>query len=583
MEAASKAGSGDKAVFAQRLPGTASQKSSWIVYVLLTLLILMVVPPLIQLLQTSLYDRSVDGQTLTFTLEHYLNLFVGTRFLELVLNTTWYSVGSALFAIVLGTMQAWIVERTNTPLRKYVFLFSVISLGIPDVLYTISWILFFGRSGPYNEIMMFLTGATEPVFSVFGLWGMIIIEGVGWTPLAFLLISSVFTSTDASFEEASTMSGATISSTFRRITLPLAKPAVLAVAILLFIRTFESFEVPTLVGVPGSFYVLTSDIFLEVNRSFPPNYGQASAFSVGLMLIVIGMLYFYFQATKQAAQFQTITGKGYRPRPMDLGNLRFVTAAILVLLFLFIIVIPMIMIIWMSLQDFFRPISIEGFSTMTLDNYAKALTSSDFGESIGNTLYLGVGAAALTVSLSMVCAWFSVRRYKHAWLIDQLATLPIVFPSIVLGVAMIRLYLNLPFPIYGTVLAIIIASAIRYMPYGMRYAHAGILQVHTELEEASSISGARQMSTFFRIVMPLITPALVTCALFIFLIAVRSLSLPILLVGPNTQVLSVTLYTLWLDGQLPQTAAIGVIWTAVMMIFSTIFYIVSRRSGMSVR
>jgi iron(III) transport system permease protein len=228
MEAASKAGSGDKAVFAQRLPGTASQKSSWIVYVLLTLLILMVVPPLIQLLQTSLYDRSVDGQTLTFTLEHYLNLFVGTRFLELVLNTTWYSVGSALFAIVLGTMQAWIVERTNTPLRKYVFLFSVISLGIPDVLYTISWILFFGRSGPYNEIMMFLTGATEPVFSVFGLWGMIIIEGVGWTPLAFLLISSVFTSTDASFEEASTMSGATISSTFRRITLPLAKPAVLA-------------------------------------------------------------------------------------------------------------------------------------------------------------------------------------------------------------------------------------------------------------------------------------------------------------------------------------------------------------------
>ena len=91
------------------------------------------------------------------------------------------------------------------------------------------------------------------------------------------------------------------------------------------------------------------------------------------------------------------------------------------------------------------------------------------------------------------------------------------------------------------------------------------------------------MTTFFRIVMPLITPALVTCALFIFLIAVRSLSLPILLVGPNTQVLSVTLYLLWLDGQLPATAAIGVVWTGFMMLFSTAFYVIGRRTGMSVR
>lgn len=263
--------------------------------------------------------------------------------------------------------------------------------------------------------------------------------------------------------------------------------------------------------------------------------------------------------------------------------MRYVTAAILVLFFVFIIVLPMSMIIWTSLLPYYRPFSLAALDTMTLKHYVSAFTSRDVRDSIGNTLYLGVGAALLTVVLSMLCAWFSVRRYKGGWLLDQLATIPIIFPSIVLGVALLRLYLSIPIALYGTVLSIIIGSVIRYIPYGMRYAYAGILQVHTELEEASSISGARQMTTFFRIVMPLITPALVTCALFIFLIAVRSLSLPIMLVGPNTQVLSVTLYVLWLDGRLPDTAAIGVVWTVFMMIVSAAFYVIGRRYGMTVR
>ncbi len=569
-----------------RSAGARRQRSSWLVWVLAAILLAMVVPPFLYLLQTSFYNRSLDGTTLTYTLDHYIGLFTNPRFFEHALNSAWYSAGSALFAIVLGVIQAWIVERTNTPLRQYVFLFSVISLGIPDVLYTVSWILFFGRSGPFNAVMASITGANpgDPAFfDVYSVWGMIVIEGVGWTPLAFLLISSVFTSTDASFEEASTMSGATVRNTFRRITLPLAKPAVLAVAILIFIRTFESFEVPALVGVPGKFYVLTADIFTEVNRTMPPNYGVASAFALGLMLIVIGMLYFYGRATRRAEQFQTITGKGYRPRPLMLGKLRYATAAILVLFFFFIIVVPLSMIVWTSFQPFYRSFSVAALDTLTVKHYIAAFNSREVKESIFNTLYLGVGASLLTVAFSMICAYFSVRRYRGGWLLDQLATLPIIFPSIVLGVALLRVYLNIPIALYGTVLSIILGSVIRYIPYGMRYAYAGIMQVHTELEEASSISGARQMTTFFRVVMPLITPALVTCALFIFLIAVRSLSLPIMLAGPNTQVLSVTLYFYWLDGRLPVTAAIGVSWTAFMMIVSTIFYIVGRRTGMSVR
>lgn len=560
----------------------ASQRTSWFVWVTAAILFLLVVPPFIQLINTSVVKRALDGTFTGYSLENFFNLFGSPQFSSNALNSTIFACGSAVFAIILGVTQAWIVERTNTPLRKFVFLFSVISLGIPDVLYTVSWILFFGKVGPFNSFIQSVFGTDGPLFDVYSMWGMILIEGVGWAPLAYLLMSSVFTSIDASFEEASTMSGARIGTTIRRVTLPLARPAVLAVALLIFIRTFEAFEVPVLVGIPGNVNVLTTAIYSEIQRVIPPNHGQAAAFSIGLMLIVIGLLYVYGQATREAKRFQTITGKGYRPRIIDLGPMRYVAAGILVLFFFFLIVVPMSIIIWTSFLPYYQPFSAKAFSVMTLVNYEFALTAGDVRGSIVNTLYLGVGSAVLAMGLAVAVAWFSARRYRGGWLLDQLATIPIVFPSIVLGVALLMIFLRLPIAIYGTILSIIIGTVIRMIPYGIRYAYAGIMQVQSELEEASAMSGARSGTTFFKIILPLLAPVLATGALFIFLMAVRSLSLPLMLAGPRTEVLSVTLYTLWSNGQLPRTAAIGVLWTIFMMIISVAFNILSKRSKMSV-
>lgn len=569
--------------FLGRARRASSQRRSWLVWVVAAILLLLVVPPFIQLISTSVVERALDGTVLGYTLENFENLFGSPQFGSNALNSTIFACGSAVFAIILGLTQAWIVERTNTPLRQYVFLFSVISLGIPDVLYTVSWILFFGKVGPFNTFIQSVFGLQGGLFDVYSMWGMIIIEGVGWAPLAYLLMSSVFTSIDASFEEAATMSGARIGTTIRRITLPLARPAVLAVALLIFIRTFEAFEVPVLVGIPGNVNVLTTAIYSEVQRVIPPNHGQAAAFALGLMLIVICLLYIYGQATREAKRFQTITGKGYRPRIINLGPMRYVAAAILVLFFVFLIVVPMSIIIWTSFLPFYQPFGTKAFSVMTLANYKFAFTSIAVRDSIINTLYLGVGSAVIAMGLAVAVAWFSARRYRGGWILDQLATIPIVFPSIVLGVALLMIFLRLPIAIYGTVFSIIIGTVIRMIPYGIRYAYAGILQVQNELEEASAMSGARGGTTFFRIILPLLAPVIATGALFIFLMSVRSLSLPLMLAGPRTEVLSVTLYNLWSNGQLPRTAAIGVLWTIFMMLVSIVFNILSKRSEMNVR
>jgi iron(III) transport system permease protein len=543
-------------------------------------LLCLIVPPLIFLIKTSFYTTTYTGEFDQFTFAFYRELFSDPRFVTSLSNTTIYATGSAMVAIFLGVIQAWIVERTNTPLRKYVFLVSIISLGIPSVLYTISFLLLLGKSGPANEILDYFFGTGQHGINVYSMWGMIVIEGIDFAPLAFLLLSSVFRSTDAAFEEAAMMSGANVVRTFRRVTLKLALPGVYALLILIFIRAFESFETPAFVGRPGGIYVLTTNIFENIQVDEPPNYGQAGAFAVALLIIVSGLLYWYNRLSRVAERYQTITGKGYRPRVMDIGRWRYLTSGVLVIMFLIIIGFPVGIVIYASLQPYYEGVSMSGFSSMTLDHYRQILKPGSFRDAISNTVILGISTSTVVVLFTMVCAWLAVRRYRGAWILDQLATMPLIFPSIVMGAAFLQVFLESPIPLYGTLLSIIIASSVRYLPYGMRYAYAGVLQVHNELEEAAALAGASRPRAFFKIVMPLVAPALITCWIFIFLVSTKAVSIPILLAGPDSQVIAVTMFDLWENGQTVELAAVGVTWAAFMTLLSTLFYILARRYGL---
>ena len=159
------------------------------------------------MLNASLHETLPDGSAGAFTLRFYQQLFAGRAFLPSLINTILYSCGSAVVAIFIGTVQALIVERTNAPGRGLAFLAAIISLGVPHVLYVVAWLLLLGRAGPVNNVIGSLFGA-EQALNVYSLWGMMLIEGVGFVPLTFLLMSAVLRSTDASFEEAALMSGA---------------------------------------------------------------------------------------------------------------------------------------------------------------------------------------------------------------------------------------------------------------------------------------------------------------------------------------------------------------------------------------
>jgi iron(III) transport system permease protein len=558
-------------------------KVSPIVAVPAVILLILILPPTLYLVATSFYTTRPDGSFDAFTLRFYVQLFSSPYFASSLKNTAIYAVGSAAVAIVLGVVQALIVERTNTPGRQYVFIGAVISLGIPHVLYVVAWLLLLGRTGPVNVLIADIFGAGDgPALNVYSLWGMILVEGIGFAPLTFLLMSAVLRSTDASFEEAALMAGAGPLRTFRSITLRLGLPGVLALMLLIGIRAFESFEVPALVGLAGNVTVLTTNIYQSSRSVGAANFGESGAYSVCLLFIVVLLLIWHNRLSRHAHQYQTITGKGYRPRIIDLRQWRYLTAAVLLVIFVLAIVLPMAILVFTSLQPFYEGVTSDSFGRFTLENFSVVFGLSSFHDAIVNTLVLGAATSTIVVPFTALCAWLAVRRYPGAWLLDQIAMAPLVFPAIVMSVAFLHVYVNLPFPLYGTLISVIIASAVRYLPYGMRYAYAGVLQIHIDLEDAATTSGAGRALIFMRVIVPLISTALLSCWLFVFLLTVQSVSLPLLLVGPGTELIAVTLFDLWQNGQVTELAAMGVLWMSFMLVVAACFHVTTRRYQVSV-
>lgn len=557
-------------------------KFSPLVLGMILVLLVLIVPPVFFLVRSSVSETNFDGSFGALTVSYYLALIENDRFLSLVLTSAIYAAGSAVVALILGGMQAWIVERTDTPLRGLMMVVSIVSLGIPSVLYTISFLLLAGRTGPLNQLLMGLTGADAPIVDIYTLPGMILVQGIEYTPLCFLLLSSVFRSTDAAFEEASMMSGAGLGTTFRRVTFKLVTPAIAALLILIFIRAFEAFETPALVGLPGRVRVLTSDIYQSMLQ-IPPNYGEASAFSVIMLMIMAYLLYLYGSFSRNAEKYQTISGKGYRPRVIRIGRWKILTTAVLAGLFMVLIGFPLAIMLWVSFVPYYDGINLAAISRFSLMNFRTVIFETQFGSVLGNTFVLCVCTATLVAAFTTLASWLTVRRQPGAWLLDQLASAPLVFPAIVLAVAFLQFVLNLPLGLYGTLVPIVVASMVQYLPFGMRYTYAGVLQVHRELEEASALSGARALTTFARIVVPLVAPAAATCWLFVFLMVSKAVSIPILLSGPASQVVAVTMFDMWQNGVAPELAALGIIWSAIMTVVSTGFFVLSRRYGLSSR
>jgi iron(III) transport system permease protein len=365
----------------------------------------------------------------------------------------------------------------------------------------------------------------------------------------------------------------------RRVTLPLAWPAIFATLLILFVRAIESFEVPALLGLPVGIQVFTSAIYEAMHR-YPSQTGLACAYAVTLLAITSFGVYGQSRLSSRGSRYATMTGKGFRPRPIDLGAWRYLASAVFLLYFVLIVVLPFAVLAWSSLQPFYAVPSMAALARLTLDPYRTILGYPGLVRSVWNSVLLGVGSATLIMLVSSVICWIVVKtRMPGRWLLDNVASLPMVFPGIVLGLAIMVLYLYLPIGVYGTIWIMLIAYITRFMPYGLRYNTTSMLQIHKELEESAAMSGASWTTTFRRVILPLLKPGLVAGWIYIVIVSVRELSSSILLYSPGNEVLSILVWELWENGQYVELSALGVMFILALFVLVLVAQWVGRRFG----
>lgn len=552
--------------------------AGWLSLGMILLLGMLVVPPILVLIENSFTLPKPDGSPGVFTLDHYKGLFTGKKLYVSAWNSVVFASLSTVFALLLGGLTAWVVERTNAPFRSLAYFTTVASLAMPFILYVLGWMYLLGRVGPFNDLYRTITGNTDVLFNIHSMSGMVMVEAFAWLPWVFLMFAATFRASNAEMEEAARMSGASVAAMIRRVSLPLARPAILATALFVFIRTLEAFDIPAQIGRPAGINLLTSDIYYSI-RKVPADIGHASAFSVVLTLVIAVLMYYYGKISRNADRYATVTGKSFRPRPTDLGKFRWLGGALVIFNFLVGMALPMIAVLWVSFQPFVRAMRWNAFPTMTLSNYEAVLREKAYLALTSNTLIIAAGAATMVMAIMLAAGWLVARRKPGAVIIDQLTTMPLLLPGIVLGVAMMELALRTPLPLYGTIGILILAFFVRYMPFGMRYSFTGVLQIHRELEEAAAVSGAGMATTMRRVLLPLLLPALAAGWLFVFLNAAKELSLAILLAGPKSQTMAVAIFEQSVNGQFSELAALGVIWTLLMTGFAIAFHILTRQQN----
>ncbi len=544
-----------------------------IVLVVATVIAYLALVPLVFLVWQTFFE---DG---ALSISSFREAYSAVGLAAMTFNSLAFAFGSATLGIALGTLLAYLIVRTDVPFKPLMFAASLVPLIIPGILHTIAWIFLASpQIGVLNmHVIEPLTGGRT--FDIFSLPGMILVEGLHLSPLVFLLMVASFRSMDPALEESAIMSGAPLRTVFRRITMPLARPALYAAILIMVVRGLESFEVPALLGLPNGVYVFTSRIWRVLNE-IPPNYPQAGAYAMSLLALTSLGVFWHSRLAKRARSFQTVTGKGFRPRPVQLGAWRIPATLLILLYFVIAVIAPLAILAYASLQAYYSPPTVATLSNLTLDAYRDVLQTDIAVNALKNSLILGLGAATVVMLGTAVAAWLVVRtKLPGRWIVDNLAFLPLVIPGLVLGVALLFVYLRLPVTIYGTLWILFVAYLTRYMPYGMRYASTSMFQIGRELEESAQTSGAGWWQAFRRIVLPLLVPGLIAGWIYIVVVSVRELSSSILLYSPGNEVLSIVIWEQYQNGELTQLAALGMLMVAGLVALVAVAYKLGAKIG----
>ncbi len=483
------------------------------------------------------------------------------KYWEIMLNTLGVSFAATALALVFGFLTAWILTRTNVPMRRTLEQLMAVPYYVTPLLGALAW-NFLGapESGFINQIWRALGGggALIDITTATGIaWVMALFEG----SVAFVMIGAVMKSMDPSLEEASQVVGAGRLRTMLKVTLPLVAPGVLGAAIFVFAEMLGSFSAALVLGTPARFYVITTAIYQFVSQ-YPPRIPLAAALGVSLFVVMFLMLYLYRRVTAKRS-YVTVSGKAFRPRPMDVGWLRWVLFAVCIAYLMLSVALPILTLIYASVQR--AAVAFPKIGNFTFENYRTALSLNAVRSAMSNSLWLGFVTATIGVALTGLLAWIIQRsRLPGRGVLEYIVMFPQAVPRLVFAFGMMWAWLVFPIPIYGTVWVLLIAYVTVFLPLGVRTISGVLLQLDKSLDECGQVCGASWGQRMRTITAPLLRPGLVAAWLLIFVASVRELGASILLMGTDSKVLTPAIVESFFSTSSELTAAMALIQTAVV-------------------
>jgi iron(III) transport system permease protein len=540
--------------------------SRLVLYAFAALLCVLVILPMTWLAIYAFTDR-----TRAFTLANFQRLFSEAAFIDPLIITFTVAVCSSVICCAVAAPMGWLVARTDVPLSRTIRALVTASFVTPPFLGAIAWeLLAAPNSGLLNKFYRYVSGAEmdQYLFNIYTLPGLIFVISCYTFPYVFVLIANALDRMPGDLEDASSILGGRTWVTARKITIPLALPALLAGAIVAFLQATTLFGSPAILALPAGFHTMTTKIWSLFQ--YPPKPELAAAASLPLLIITIMLLRAeHFILGRRG--YSVVAGKQSQPRLIPLGKLKWVAfgGCLIVLL------LPVILPYGALINAAFAPIATTPltFANATLRNFNFVFFElSATRPVLKNTFILGAMAATIGTTLALVIAYLTARKAVRGWrTLGFLATAPIAIPGIVLGVGLFLSYTRPPFVLYGTLWVLLLAYLTIELPAAYQQLQSAFRAVHPELEDASRILGATRLQALRQITAPLLRTSVIATWCFIFVSVIRELSAAIILFTSETKVVSVLIFDLKESGDLGAIAVLGLLM--LLLTFAVVIFV----------
>ena len=526
--------------------------------------------------------RPVDPGYLTspLTFENFREIIASGGLFRVSFTTLVFALSASILALTLGTYLAWVTTRTDIRLTWLISTFVLLQLAVPDFMFAISWTFLYAPDIGYMNFLWRAGTGAGPLFDIYSLSGMIVTQAFLLMPLVYLFAVPALSALDGTLEDAGALSGASRFRATLDIVIPLVVPALVAIWVIVMMRAWEAFDVPWVLGMRERIMTYATRLYWDTITP-PSDTGIISAYAVPMVFVAAALVAMYQVLTRRSKRFGVVVGKPMAPRLVrPRGAVRLALSGLAILLITIGVILPVLMILWMSLNPFYRPFTLDALWSVQLSSFERVVQAQGMLEAVMSSLVVGSATAILLIVVSVAICWTGrVRATTGGRLATVLSFAPIALPNVIVGLAFLWLYRGLGVPITGTYMILILAYFTLFLAIASRNIGARFLQVNNELFDASALSGAGNMRTIGQIAVPMLAPAIAATSLYVVIWSFKELPAALLLSSTGTRTVPVFMFDLSRSGSMSQVAAIAVMTILLLSVLVVLFQVIARRAG----